>query len=181
MEVTRRLKIPRGARVIDIGSGNAPHPRADILCDRDLSGDHERSGPLVRGGRPLVLGEAHRLPFRDRAADYVIASHVVEHATDPLQVVGELQRVGRAGYLECPTPFAEHLLGWRYHRWYVAERDGRLLVAPKTSPDCFAAVFHQLAQSDLQFRAFMLRNPELFFVSLQWVGEVRVERVETIP
>ena len=69
----RRIAIPVGhaARVLDVGSGDKPHWRADVLLDRYLGEDHagHRSGSAAaRIDRPLFNADAAEMPFADYAS-----------------------------------------------------------------------------------------------------------------
>jgi len=44
-------------------------------------------------GNPVLLSDAHRLPFRDRSFDLVIMSEVLEHLIDPCLALKEAGRV----------------------------------------------------------------------------------------
>lgn len=121
----RRIHIEPGWRVLDIGSGHNPHPRADVLLERDVDADDARGGVSIDTSDPrLVVGDALEMPFRDGEFDYVIASHVAEHVDDPERLCRELTRVGRAGYVETPGWFGDRLLREDYHPWRV-RRHGR--------------------------------------------------------
>src|SRR6187431_958755 len=97
----RRIVIPADAEslVLDVGSGDKPHWRADVLVDRYISAEHagQRSGrAAARVSRPLFDADAAALPFADGVFDYAICSHVLEHVPDPAAVVAELTRIARA-------------------------------------------------------------------------------------
>lgn len=79
-------------------------------------------------------------PYPDGFFDFVLCSNLLEDVRDPLAVCRELNRVGRAGYIETPSRlreiFAKRAPGplgrWRgrapevgfyHHRWFV-ELDG---------------------------------------------------------
>jgi|GEM_PF-6902911 hypothetical protein len=102
-------------------------------------------------GQALDYGEAERFtkdtwlqrdicdrepwPYPDNYFDFVSCSHVLEDIRDPVWVVQEISRVGRAGYIECPNAPAELLvyqslfsqifkdpkkvIGCSHHRWLV--------------------------------------------------------------
>lgn len=100
-------------RVLDLGSKDAPYRRlvAARRYDRlDLS----------RSQRPAVVGDAHRLPFRDGTYDLVLATQVLEHCHTPAAVVAEVHRVLRSGGLfVCSVPFIYVIHGdpddfWRF-------------------------------------------------------------------
>src|SRR5438552_19142237 len=94
--------------VLDVGSGHNPNPRSDVLCDRYVDDDTERGG-AIRVDRPLIVGDGHNLPFKDKAFDYVIASHIIEHMDDPVRFCSELMRVSKRGFIASPTELAEHM------------------------------------------------------------------------
>ena len=138
--VRQWLGIRSGKRILDVGSGHRPHEDATHLLDLLPDDDSERGKPIKRLGLPLVLGTIESLPFRAGAFDYVYASHVLEHTRDPAAACTELIRVGRAGYIETPSPFFEQGYnypnpdrGWSFHRWFVyVGEDGALVFEPKT-------------------------------------------------
>lgn len=164
------LDVPAGGRVLEIGSGHDPHPRADVLCDLHLE-DRERAGPLKRD-RPLVLASGEALPFEDDSFDYVVAIHVAEHADDIERFFAELRRVAPAGYLETPSMIGERLFGWRKHRWMLWKRDGVVWVRRREEGRPFGALFHELMRRDPQMGALYYRYPELFRVRLRWEGRI---------
>lgn len=119
----RRLRIADDWRVLDVGSGHRPFDRADVLLERFLDDDAERSGvPIDRSDPRLVEGDALAMPFRDKEFDYVVASHIAEHVDDPDQLCRELSRVGKAGYIETPAWFGDMLLREPFHPWRVRAR-----------------------------------------------------------
>jgi len=92
-----RLPIAPGARVLEVGGGDSPSPRADVLVDFALEPRERQGGRIRRDDRPLVLARVEALPFRDKSFDYVIAFHVLEHSPQPEVFLSELQRVAAAG------------------------------------------------------------------------------------
>ncbi len=79
----RKVHLPvAGGLVLDVGSGGKPYPRSDVLLDR-MTGAEHRCGAAMMIDRPAVFGDASKMPFRDQAFDFVIASHILEHMPDP--------------------------------------------------------------------------------------------------
>ncbi|MEP7113486.1 MAG: methyltransferase domain-containing protein, partial [Ilumatobacteraceae bacterium] len=128
----RRIAIPvdHTALVLDVGSGDKPHWRADVLLDRYPSDEHggQRSGASgVRVDRPLFDADAADMPFADKVFDYAICSHVLEHVERPGDVVAELSRVAKAGYIEVPEAASAKIVDFPSHLWWVT-LDGEVLV-----------------------------------------------------
>lgn len=120
----RRLHCPVGkdALVLEVGSGASPYHRANVLCDAYVETQERFFTPLVHD-RPTVLAFVERLPFKDQAFDFVIASHVLEHSAEPERFLSEIQRVARAGYIEVPDAFMERLAHYRFHRLEITDTD----------------------------------------------------------
>jgi hypothetical protein len=69
------LSIKSTDRVLEIGSGNRPRKRSDVLCDKFVVDNTERSGGdnIVIDTRPFVVADGLALPFKDKSFDYVIS------------------------------------------------------------------------------------------------------------
>ena len=134
------LPIAKDARVLEVGGGDSPSPRSDVLVDFALEPRERWGGRIERDDRPLVLARGEALPFRDKSFDYVIAFHVLEHSEHPEMFLSELQRVASAGYIETPSFWSERVLPLSVHRSEVAAiDDGRgpmLIICKKSAPVC---------------------------------------------
>ncbi len=162
--------------VLEIGSGNNPNPRADILCDRYITTSHERAGEFaIRIDRPFVVADGMRLPFADKTFDYVIASHIFEHMDDPIGFAHEIMRVGKAGYIEVPSAISERVFGWDFHHWYCQLRDGVLIFKPKKEGERFGGFFHRFIAKNLWFRRFFEEHEDAWYVRLEWQGEIPMQ------
>lgn len=128
----RRLYCPvkKEDLVLEVGSGGNPYFRANVLCDAYFETQERFFVPLIHD-RPTIIASAENLPFKNDAFDFVIASHVLEHSTDPQKFLEEIQRVGKSGYIEVPDALMERLTHYTFHRLEIAERDGRLLIRKK--------------------------------------------------
>ncbi|TAJ80677.1 MAG: methyltransferase domain-containing protein [Gallionellaceae bacterium] len=128
----RRLYCPVAANalVLEVGSGGNPYARANVLLDA-YAETRERHWVPLKSDRPTVLGFVENLPFKDKSFDFVIASHVFEHSTDPEKFLRELQRVARAGYIEVPDAFMERINPYRDHRLEITVRQGKLVIRKK--------------------------------------------------
>lgn len=175
----RRLHcpVPKSALVLEVGSGGNPYYRANVLCDAYLDTRERHFVPLVHD-RPTVLGFVENLPFLDDTFDFVIASHVLEHSPDPDRFLAEVQRVGRAGYIEVPDAFMERLSCYLDHRLEITEREGTLQIRKKpahvTDPQ-LADLFEDRAAS--VFHHWVARYPFHFHVRYYWTKEDGPQRL----
>lgn len=128
----RRIHCPvdKKALVLEVGSGGNPYARSNVLLDAYEHTRERHWAPLI-SDRPTVLGFVENLPFKDKAFDFVIASHVLEHSTDPEKFLSELERVAKAGYIETPDAFMERVNPYRDHRLEVTIRDEKLIIRKK--------------------------------------------------
>lgn len=128
----RRLYCPVGKDdlVLEVGSGGNPYFRANVLCDAYFETQERFFVPLIYD-RPTVIASAENLPFKDNAFDFVIASHVLEHSVDPKKFLEEIQRVGKAGYIEVPDAFMERLTNYGFHRLEITDINDMLIIRKK--------------------------------------------------
>lgn len=171
----RKLRFPIGgnALVLDLGSGGNPYPRSDILLDR-LGGAEHRSGVAMKIDRLAIMGDATKLPFKDKAFDFIIASHILEHMPNPEVFLREMQRVGKAGYIETPNFLCERLIPSDAHCLEVALVDGVLLLHKKKTPlEDFFIGSMRLLESDNDWRRVFQADPSLFHVRYFWVDEIK--------
>lgn len=171
---TAQMRIHPTDRVLEIGSGNRPRSRSDVLCDLFIDDDSERGGRIV-ADRPIVEADAQALPFADSSFDYVICSHVLEHVENPDAMLRELMRVASRGYIETPSEVAERLYGWPFHRSVIHLVDGKLLIRRKDFVSPFGELFHVLAARDPSFRRFHVTHNRLLLVQFEWEGLIEYE------
>jgi hypothetical protein len=133
-------EIPDGARVLDVGGGAAPFPRADHVIDalsfEEAGAGSDGSGPGAAGAARFGpdcwtrwdLCERRAWPFADKTFDFAVCSHVLEDVRDPIWICSELSRVAKAGYIETPSRVLEQsrgvenprYAGYMHHRWLVS-------------------------------------------------------------
>lgn len=174
---------PAAGLVLEVGSGQAPHPRANVLVDKYIADNFERPHELgIDFAKPFVVADGHSLPFADGSFAYAIALHVLEHATDPERFASELSRVAHAGFVQVPSSISELTFGWPYHPWLIEREGDTLVFQPRDGRRApFGDVFHRAyAQSPL-LRTWWAANRSLFHHSVEWRGAltVRVEGVSS--
>lgn len=178
----QNMHPPAHGLVLEVGSGENPHPRANILVDRFLEDNTERGGDLARDTRPLIVADAHHLPFRDGVFAYIICSHILEHMDDPPQFVRELQRTGKSGYIGSPSELAERLFHWSFHRWYVnLLPDGTLTMHPIEPGQPFGELFDYFYEYNPMYYLFQRSMPDLFWIETEWHGTIKLEMRDTSP
>ena len=140
-------QLPDGALVLDVGGWASPFERADWVLDllpydtRGLYG-YDRATAVERFTERTWLQrdicDHDPWPFADNQFDFVVCAQTLEDLRDPVWVCRELQRVARAGYIECPSRAEEQTwgvhgrwVGWSHHRWLVDVVDDRLRFAFK--------------------------------------------------
>jgi SAM-dependent methyltransferase len=169
----RKISLPIGTSdlVLDVGSGSNPHPAADVLLERYLDPAH-RYSPMVID-RPTVLANACKMPFRDKAFDYSLAFHVLEHLSDPAAFLNELQRVSKAGYIETPNALFERITPYDVHLLEVMNVNDVLIIhkKPAARPDQFLNDLDILRHST-RWNRFFYANPSLFHVQYFWANQI---------
>jgi uncharacterized protein YbaR (Trm112 family) len=172
----RRLHcpVPPDALVLEVGSGGNPYARANVLLDAFEDTVERYHQPLVND-RPLVYGLIERMPFRTGIFDFVIASHVLEHTSDPVSFLAELQRVALAGYIETPDAFFERINPWRFHRLEITTDGPRLVIRKKASwlqdPDV-VTLYENKVKRDARFRRLLTHYPDAFYVRHYWRSRI---------
>lgn len=168
--------------VLEIGSGERPNPRSDILCDKYLWDSSERGGMPLVTDRPLVIGDGVKLPFRDSIFDFIICSHLIEHITDPEKVFMEMMRVGARGCIVTPTELWESLVGSASHRWIVSIKDNCLVLKKKETPWLVPALnsFVHSRKDPKPIEHFIDQYHPLFNLYYFWEGQMNYQLDSTI-
>jgi len=170
--------------VVDVGCGHQPFPRADVGIDRlhrqALEKIWDEIGVKVRP--PTFLRHdfvRDRLPYQDKEVDFVFCRHTLEDLYDPFALMAELQRVGKAGYIETPSPIAELgrgvdgygnsevYRGYYHHRWVVWEHDGVLNFVSK-----FPMIEHIGYREDILDEA-LRKCPEIWNTYYVWKDQIK--------
>lgn len=171
----RRLHCPvsSDALVLEVGSGGNPYARANVLLDA-YEVTRERHWVPLKADRPLVLGFVESLPFKDKAFDFVIASHVLEHSSDPEKFLQELQRVSKAGYIEVPDAFMERVNPYRDHRLEITCRENALIIRKKSAwvEDPSVVELYEHKAKPFFTGELMPRHPFAFHVRFYWQDKI---------
>ncbi len=136
---------------LDVACGANPFPKADVLCDLNVTPVQDRRMKcLVTDGKPFVLCSCYHLPFKNEAFDFATSYYLLEHIAVPGLFFKELKRVSKHGFIQCPTWFSELLYGEDVHSWIVLKRGNRLYVKQTGKGKDklgFGFIFHRLYRS----------------------------------
>jgi uncharacterized protein YbaR (Trm112 family) len=164
--------------VLDVGGGDRPHPRADVVVDKYVVDNFERETGLAFT-KPVVVADGEELPFADQSFSYLIASHVLEHAIDPKRMASEFTRVAAAGFVQLPTAQAELHYGWPFHPWLVNRRGDTLVFNPKPkNASIDGKGMHDAYDESLLVRLGWAAHRSRWHHSLHWTGRLDVEAPE---
>jgi SAM-dependent methyltransferase len=168
--------------VLDVGSGDKPHWRADILLDAFPTEDF--ANQRIGGGaaivdRWFVHGNVEKMPFQDQSFDYVICSHLLEHVQHPDIAIQELQRIARRGYIEVPFEGSQKLRDFPSHLWYIHKKNDSLIFTAKQKQN-FDPYIDQLMQVMVDsnvWEPFALEHYDSCVVKINWEGQISYQIV----
>ena len=128
-------------KVLDIGSGHLPFPLATHLADISIDNAYiGRAGAPFKyvDGKPVYECNIEHTPFEDKEFDFVYCSHVLEHVQNPEAACQELMRIGKRGYIECPSKGKDTFFATAKisnHLWSVECLNGELIFTEYTQED----------------------------------------------
>lgn len=135
-------KIKPKDLVLDIGGWAEVFNRANYVLDfQPYETRRKKPGKEYFSKKTWVIHDINILPwpFHEKQFDFVICSHVLEDIRDPIAVAKEIQRVGKAGYIEVPSreyestagvdpfPTGDKFTGLSHHRWLIEKNGNGLL------------------------------------------------------
>ncbi|QWE02826.1 class I SAM-dependent methyltransferase [Polynucleobacter sp. JS-JIR-II-b4] len=181
------LSIKAGDKVLEIGPGATPHPRANTFLEYRFLDENEaieqrgdiKASPNFQG-RPVIYYSGEKFPFNDGEFDYVIASHVLEHVPNPEVFMSEIYRVGGGrGYLEFPLPPYEYLFNFDVHTQFVwfdlQECVIKYLPKRKTALSQFNSISSEMRTAlELGWDDLVSNNLEHFFIGFEYESPVSI-------
>lgn len=97
-----------GATVVNVGSGGLTGCGCRLWEGGVFESAKVYHLDILPGDSVSLVGDAHRLPFRDNSIDSLIYQAVLEHVHDPRRVIDEATRVLKpGGYLYLEVPFLQ--------------------------------------------------------------------------
>jgi len=172
------LKIKRSDRVLEVGSGNWPMKRSNVLVDKYVDYNGHRCGDVSKfKHQTFIEADGENLPFNDNEFDYTICNHSLEHAEHPDKYMDELRRVSKKGYIETPSLIGEFLFPKGSHKWVILIIDSKIIFYEKSFiADKFGFNFgnlflNHLLYSSLIYKLLSITN-QLMFCKLEWTDKI---------
>ena len=120
--MVRMIEANPDWNVLDLGCGANGWTSANVYADiEDLSS--------VYKNKRFVQTDAVDTPFNDKEFDFVVATQIAEHVSEPKKLCNELSRIGHRGCIETPTPFFDNFVVGNSnpaphgHLWWVTFDD----------------------------------------------------------
>jgi len=160
-------KLNTSKRIIDLGCGANPHPRASIGVDAFLEPVHRAlgHGPKIETthfhskGVQFIQAELENLPFADKKFDFAYSHHAFEHLPNPQKACAEMIRIAQAGAIITPSFFAEIAFGRPYHLWFVFARGNNLFFIRKKESEDRPFGEHPIAKVGGGYKVVTQTNP----------------------
>ena len=156
-------KLPRGIRIIDVGSGPRKL-RDDVICIDVFKFDNVD-----------IVADAAQLPFENGSIDALVSDNVLEHVRDPKRVVAEFIRVLKPSalvYIAVPFNIPFHSSPDDYYRWTevglrellkdFSEQELKIQFGPSAA---FTAVFSEWMAILLSFNSKILYTFVLYVMT----------------
>jgi SAM-dependent methyltransferase len=175
------LLIKRKYNVLEVGGGNHPDERANIVVDKYVDDNTHRSGNLkVLKNQKFLQADGENLPFKDHEFDYVICRHVLEHVDNPIKFVKEQARVAKMGYMETPSLLGEYLAPKESHRWLIQDIDNKLVLYDKEVLNFkpwmdFGELFlYYLPKTSIGYKILERTHAGIITMNYEWAGDIEI-------
>lgn len=162
--------------VIDIGCGDKPFWRADVVLDNTKLGNEHRysSSGINKEIGYFVDSDLTYTPFQSKTFDFSFCSHVLEHVPRPDLAINEITRISRSGYLEVPNGIMEVIYPFEAHLWFIYKIKDELVFIRKGQAS------HKIlseAHSKYYYLAKLVKSPVINFF---WEGKIKYRIIDEI-
>lgn len=172
-------------KVLEIGPGATPHFRSDEFLEYSFDNDAERirqSGNvgILNTDKPVHYYTGDEFPFPDKAFDYVICSHVIEHVPEPIKFIQEMTRISLKGYIEFPLASYEYLYNIPEHLHLISCKNNKIrsLCKSDCSLDEFSSITDFMRKTlNLGYRELPKKLRKQFFCGFEWENDIEIETV----
>jgi len=129
---------------------------------------------------------ADPLPYKDKEFDFVYCRHVVEDLYNPFLLMQEMSRIGKAGYIETPSPLVEMTRGidgkdgvppsqWRgyhHHRYFVWNHEGVLNFLTKYP------IVEYAQTNDAEMERVLNKHPFTWQTYYLWIDKIKYKHFQ---
>jgi ubiquinone/menaquinone biosynthesis C-methylase UbiE len=181
----------RNGKILDVGGGDQPLSLATHVIDiqpfrPDDAYKQGLIGDIKRFNKDTWLVHDacnYPWPYKDNEFDFIWCVQMLEDIRDPIGVCKEMMRVGKSGYINCPSKFIELLSpisespnsilynGFWHHRWLVNIVNNVLTFEQK---HVFATVMNFTNDTT---KKIIQAYPELGKVELHWTDKFDVQEI----
>lgn len=188
---TRIKGIKNSDKVLEVGPGNNPFYRSDVLLEKRYEDERiavQQAGGIEKKelGKKVIYYDGGIFPFEDDAFDYVICSHVLEHIPyhELRLFIAELTRVASRGYLEFPLYRFEFINDIEYHVNLInVDKDNKIFIIDKHSIDFTCTSYRHLKkiikESLISHRSSTL-NPDRLCAGFEFSKRIEYELVDEL-
>ena len=159
--------------VLYLGTDTNPPPRADII----LIPHNEPITPFVKKCKTthnlFLHCNCNNIPLNDNSIDFIILASALEFCSKPKELLSELSRIGKAGYVESASALLDRFYPHPYRVLEVLECKNILLIKNKT-----AEVQDEFLSSARLFQtnnywAFIFKFfPHFFLINYRWENKI---------
>lgn len=111
--------VPRGKRVLDVGAGSAPYSTLFAGCDYKTQDFAQLQPEQLRyGGYASIdfVSDADAIPVPDASFEVILCTEVLEHVSEPINVIREFGRIlAPGGRLILTAPLGSGIHQEPYH------------------------------------------------------------------
>jgi hypothetical protein len=172
-------QIPPDTKVLEIGPGYRPFPRSTMFVDyRDLPNIPEKL-------KVSIDLNVDRLPFEDKSYDFIYCRHVIEDMYNPFWLIKEMERVGKRGYIETPSPIAELVRGadgtsppfrgYHHHRNIVWVYEGELRIIAKYP------IIEYIRFNEEDLTGWLREGKKYWNTYFLWEDKIKLKHIESGP
>lgn len=162
--------------VIDLGGGDKPFWRADVVLDKSSLGNEHRysSSAIIKNIGLYIDSDITKTPFKNKTFNFSFCSHVLEHVQRPDLAIKEITRISQQGYIEVPNGIMEMIYPYQGHLWFIYQVKDELVFIRK------GRGLHQAlsdAHSKYYYLAKLVKTP---FISFYWKGTIKYRIIDEL-
>ena len=167
------LKSNKDLKILDLGCSNNNYwPEANHFSD---IWDFEEFFKEKKLNFTKIQPD-QKLPFKDKEFDYVICAHVIENVNDPVMFKSEIERIGKAGYIELPTRLNDNMVfgcdeeEFGHKWWFEFDDDNQKLIYAKkiNAIEKFVSVGSIFALTEI--------FQDSFIIQAHWTDDISLEK-----